>query len=234
VRTRPVRERKTRLGTAGRRLPLLLGASSAALIVLAVGAAWRSQDVRLRHLEAALSRREARWGDRFGRLEAALARREVTPKSDPSSSKAAIPREARPTAPGDLPTRLALARIEAGLGELGQRLEQAGRAQDDPRIAEVRRDLDRLRREVETAGRASRQEGQEMGTAVREILELLRRLTSQPGTMETMPVPVPIPVSPPGHQPMVGHEPGTIPGHGPAQMPGVLPHTPHAPGRGNR
>ncbi len=52
--------------------PLLFGASSAALVFIAVGVAWRAQDDRLRHLEAILARREARWGDRFNRLEAAL------------------------------------------------------------------------------------------------------------------------------------------------------------------
>jgi hypothetical protein len=42
---------------------------------------------------------------------------------------------------------LALARIDARLGELGQRLAEgpAGRDQDDRRVAQIRRDLDRLR-----------------------------------------------------------------------------------------
>jgi hypothetical protein len=238
VPTRPIRGRKTGRAsttpaTAGRRLPLLLGASSAALVVLVLGASWRSQDVRLRHLEAALSRRDARWGDRFDRLEAALVRREAPPKRELPSPKAAIPREVKPTTPGDQPTHLALARIEARLGELGQRLEQAGRDQADPRVAEVRQDLDRIRRDVEAAGRASRQESQELGAAVQEILELLRRLASQSVSMQTMPIPVPVPVSPQGLQPRVGQDGGMIPGQGPAQMPGTS-HLQFAPGRGNR
>jgi hypothetical protein len=251
ILARPTRDRTTGRGKAGRWLPaLLLGASGAALVFLAVAASWRSQDHRLRDLEAALERREARWGDRFDRvearwgdrfdrLEAALTRREAPPRGEPAGSKVANTQERKPPTVADRPTSLALARIEARLGELGQRLEeaQAGRAQDDQRVAQVRHDLDRLRQEVEMAGRASRQEGQELGAAVREILRLLRRLASQSGTMGTMPVPVPIPVLPPGHEPGVGQDPGMIPGQGlvpsPAQVPGA-DYSKRAPGRSGR
>jgi hypothetical protein len=239
IPARPTRDRATGPGRAGRRLPApLLGASAAALVVLAVAASWRSQDGRLRDLEATLERREARWRDRFDRLQAALAHRGAPPR-EPAGSKAADPRELKPPTLADRPTTLALARIEARLGELGQRLEgaRAGREQDDQRVAQVRRDLDRLRQEVEMAGRASRQEGQELGAAVREILQLLRRLASQSGPIETMPVPVPIPVAPPGQEPGVGQGPGLIPGAvpvpGPAQVPGPA-HSKRAPGRSNR
>jgi hypothetical protein len=156
---RPIRDRTTAPGIAGRRLPsLLLGASAAALVVLAVAAAWRSQDGRLRRLEATLARREAGWADRFDRLEATLARREAPPPGEPPGSKAANSRELQPPTPADGSTKLALARIEARLGELGRQLEegQAGRDQDDQRGAQIRRDLDRLRQEVEMAVRASR------------------------------------------------------------------------------
>jgi hypothetical protein len=236
IPSRSIHDRATAPGTAGRRLPpLLFGASSAALVFIAVGAAWRSQDDRLRQLEANLARREARWGDRFNRLETALARREVPPQSEPSGPKEANPREPKPPTSADQPTSLALARIEATLGEIGQRLEegQAGRDQDDQRIAQLRRDLDRLRQEVEMAGRASRQERQELGGAVREILQLLRRLASQSGPMEPMQVPVPIPVSPQGHEAGVGQGPGMMPEPGQAQMPGTA-HPQRAPGRSNR
>ncbi len=236
ISARPTRDRTTGPGMTGRRLPaLLLGASAAALVFLALAASWRSPDDRLRDLQAALERREARWGDRFDRLEAALARREAPPQGAPAGSKAANPRELKPPTVADRPTSLALARIEARLGELGQRLEevQTGRDPDDQRVAQVRRDLDRLRQEVEMAGRASRQEGQELGAAVREILQLLRRLAVQSGSMETMPVPVPIPVLPPGHEPGVGQGPGLIPGSGQAQVPGTH-YSKRAPGRSNR
>jgi hypothetical protein len=232
----PIRDWTTASGMAGRRLPArLLGAPAAVLVFLAVAAAWRTQDGRLRRLEATLARREAGWADRFARLEAALARREAPPHGEPPGAKAAPSREHPPPTLADRPTHLALARIEARLGELGQRLEdgQARRDQDDPRVAQIRRDLDRLRQEVELAGRASRQEGQALGAAVREILQLLRRLASQLGPMEMMPVPVPIPVSPSGREPGVGQVPGMIPVPGPDQVPGMA-HPQPALGRSNR
>ena len=233
---RPIRDRTTGRGMAGRRLAaLLLGASAAALVLLAVAAAWRSQEGRLRRLEATLGRREAGWADRFDRLEAALARRQAPPHGEPPGSKTVNSRELPPRTPADRPTHLALARIEARLGELGQRLEegQAGRDQDDPRVAQIRRDLDRLRQEVELAVRASRQEGQQLGAAVREILQLLRRLASRSRLMEMMPVPVPIPVSPSGYEPRVGQGLDMIPVPGPAQVPGPAATQP-APGRSHR
>jgi hypothetical protein len=232
IPARPTRDRTPGPEKAGRRLPVLLGSSAAALAVLAVAASWRWQDGRLRGLEAALERREARWADRFDRLEAALARREAPPQAEPAVPKAVSPRELKPPTTADRPTSLALARIEARLGELDQRLEavQAGRGQDDERVAQVRRDLDRLRQEVETAGRASRQEGRELGAAIREVLQLLRRLASQPASIETIPVPVPIPVSPPGPMPGVGQGPGMIPGSGRPQVP-EMPYSQRASGR---
>lgn len=229
ILARPVRDRAVAAGKAGTRLPALwLGATATAagLVVLVVAASWRSQDGRLRNLEAALEHRETRWRDRFDRLDAALARRPAPPRTEPAVSKVANPPAPKPTTTPDRSTSLALARIEAQLGELGQRLEgvQAGRGQDDERVAQIRRDLDRLRQEVETAGRVSRQEGQQRGAAIREILELLRRLASQPGTMVPVPVPVPVPISPPGHQLGGGQGqgmilgPGAVPGQG--QLPG--------------
>jgi hypothetical protein len=237
---RPIRDRTTAPGMAGRRLPsLILGASAAALVVLAVDAAWRSQDGRLRRLESTLARREAGWADRFDRLEAALARRQAPPPGEPPGAKAAKSRELQPPTPADWPTNLALARIEARLGELGQRLEegQAGRDQDGERSAQIRRDLDRLRQEVELAVRASRQGDQELGAAVREILQLLRRLASQSGPMEMMPGSVPIPVSPPGHEPRGGPDPGMFPMPDPVPSPAQVPggaHMQRAPGRSHR
>jgi hypothetical protein len=159
--------------------------------------------------------------------------------ANPPGAKAADSRELKPPTPADQPTNLALAGIEVRLRELGQRLEegQAGRDRDGQGVAQVRRDLDRLRQEVELAVRASRQEGQELGAAVREILRLLRRRASQSGPMEMMPVPAPIPVAPSGPEPRVGPGPGMSPVPGsvpsPAQVPGTA-HTQPAPGRSNR
>ena len=188
---------------------------------------------------SAASRRRCRGARRGGETASTASRRPSRAgrhlaKGEPLRPKATNPQEVRPPTPADQPTSLALARIEARLGELGQRLEagQAGRDQDDQRVAEVRRDLDRLRQEAGTAGRASRQEGQELAQAVREILQLLRRLASQSGTMETMPVPVTLPVLPPGHGPRVGQGPGMIPEPGPGQLQGPA-HMQRPPGRGN-
>jgi hypothetical protein len=228
IPSRSIRNRATARGMAGRRLPwLLFGASSAALVFIAVGTAWRAQDDRLRHLEATLARREDGWGDRFNRLEAALTRREPPSQRQPASSNGPNLQELKPPTPADGTTSLALARIEARLGELGQRLGegQPRQDQDDQRVAQLRRDLDRLRQEVEIAVRSSKQESQELSVAVREILELLRRLT------------IPIPVPPQGHEPGVGQGPGMISGPGQvpgqAQMPGQ-DHSYRAPGRGKR
>ncbi len=227
IPSRPIRTPATARRMAGNRLPsLLLGASSAALVFIAVGMAWRAQDARLRKIEATLGRREARWGDRFDRLEAALTSREAPSQKQPVSSNRPNLQEPKPTTPTDAPTSLALARIEARLGEFGQRLGegQPRMDQDDQQVAQLRLDLDGLRQEVKIAVRASKQESQELGMAVREILQLLRRLTMQSRAAEPMQVPVPIPFAPNGHGPGVGQGPGMISGPAPvpgqAQMPG--------------
>ena len=107
----------------------------------------------------------------------------------------------------------------------------------NPRVAELGRDLDRLRQEVELAARASQQESQGLGVAVREILSLLRRLAMQSRAAESMQVPVPFPVPSQGREPGAGQGPSLLPGPGqmpgPAQMPGRN-RSPMAPGRSNR
>ena len=119
-------------------------------------------------------------------------------KSNPLSSNRPNLQEPKPTTAADAPTSLALARIEARLGEFGQRLgeTQPRLDQDDQQVAQLRRDLDGLRQEVKIAVRASKQESQELSMAVREILQLLRRLTMQSRATEPMQVPVPIPFPP--------------------------------------
>jgi hypothetical protein len=240
IPSRSIRKGATERAMAGRRLPsLLVGASSAALVLIAVGMAWRAQDDRLRHLEASLARREARWGDRFNRLEAAVTRREAPSLRQPASANGPNLQELMPTTPADGPTSLALARIEARLGELGQRLGegQPRLDQDDQQVAQLRRDLDGLRQEVKIAVRGSKQESQELSVAVREILQLLRRLTMHSRTTEPMQFPVPIPFQPHGHEPGVGQGTGMI--SGPSQVPGQsqMPgqdQSYRAPGRGKR
>jgi hypothetical protein len=240
IPSRSIRNGATQRAMAGRRLPsLFVGASSAALMFIALSMAWRSQDDRFRHLEATLGRRDTRWGDRFDRLEAAVARREPPSKVQPVSSNRPNLQELKPTTQADAPTTLALARIEARLGELGQRVGEGQPRQDpdDPRVAQLARDLDRLRQEMEIAGRASKQESQELSLAVREILHILRRLAMHSRAPEPMPVPVPTPFPPQGHEPGMGQGPGMTPRPGPVPGPGQMPGPGQprlAPGRGNR
>jgi hypothetical protein len=240
IPSRSIRNGATQRAMAGRRLPsLFVGASSAALMFIALSMAWRSQDDRFRHLEATLGRRDTRWGDRFDRLEAAVARREPPSKVQPVSSNRPNLQELKPTTQADAPTTLALARIEARLGELGQTLGQ-GQArldQDDQQVAQLRRDLDGLKQAMNVAVQANKQGSQELSAAVREILQLLRRLTLQSQTMQPMQVPVPMPFQPHGHEPGVGQGPGMI--SSPPQVPGQsqLPgqdQSHRAPGRGKR
>jgi hypothetical protein len=240
IPSRSIRKGATERAMAGRRLPtLLVCASSAALVFIAVGMAWRAQEDRLRHLEATLGRRDTRWGDRFDRLEAVLARRELPSQAQPVRSNRPDPQELKPTTPADGPTTLALARIEARLGELGQRLGegQARLDQDDQQVAQLRRDLNALKQEMNIAVQANKQGSQELSAAVREILQLLRHLTLQSRAMQPMQVPVPIPFQPHGHEPGVGQGTGMI--SGPSQVPGQsqMPgkdQSYRAPGRGKR
>jgi hypothetical protein len=239
---RSIPDRTTARGMAGRpQRSLLVAASSAALILIAVGMQWRAQQVRLRQLEATFVRGESRWDDRFNRLEATLTRREAPAKTQPASAIRPNLPEPRPVSPAEIPTILALARIEARLGELGQRLGdgQSRQNQDNQAVALVQRDLDRLRQDAEVSARTSKQESQELSVAVREIRELVRRLSTRSRAMEPVQVPVPILVPPQGHELGIGQSPnmisrpGQLPGQG--QMPGQ-DHSIRAPspGRGKR
>jgi hypothetical protein len=235
-----IRWRMTAREKALRRFPsLLIGGSSAALVLIALGLAWRAQDDRLRQLEVTLARREAGWGDRFNRLEAALTRRETPSQTQSASSVGPKVLEPKPPTSVDTQTSLALARLEARLGELGQRIGegQPRQVEDDQQVAQLRRDLDRLRQEVESAGRASKQESEGLSLAVGEILDLLRRLTMRLRATEPMQLPAPMPVLPQGHEAGFGQGPGMM--HGPGQVPGQaqLPGQDHsygATGRGKR
>jgi hypothetical protein len=242
IPSRPIRKRVTTDGVARRRLPpQLLIVSSAALIFIAMVLAWRAQNDQLRQLESTLARRETRWGEHFARLEAALAKRKA-----PSPSQAIRPNgptlpQQKPTPVADAPTILALAKMEAKLGELERRLgeRQPRQYQDDPQVDQLRRELDSFRQELKIAVRASKQENQDLGLAVREILQLLRHLTMQSratDSMQQIPMPI-LPVPLQGHGPGAGQGPGMISGQpqvpGQAQMPGQ-DQSFRAPGRGKR
>jgi hypothetical protein len=229
IPSRSIRKRVTTGGITQRRLPpQLLVVSSAALIFIALVLAWRAQNDQLRQLEATLARREARWGEHFARLEAALAKRQAPSQSQPIRSNAPTLPLQKPTIPADGATILALARIETRLGELEQRLgeRQPRQYQDDQQVDQLRRELDSFRQEVKIAVRASKQESQDLGPAIREILQLLRRLTMQSratDSMQQIPGPIlPVPIQ--GHGPGAGQGPGMISGQpqvpGQAHMPG--------------
>ena len=47
-------------------------------------------------------------------------------------------------------------------------------------IDELRRDVERLRKEVETRAQSSRQESHDLSLVVQEVLQLLRRLAMRP------------------------------------------------------
>jgi hypothetical protein len=211
-------------GRAG--LPsLVLGASAATLLILAVGAMWRVQEDRLVHLETILARRDARWAGRFRHLETTIGSRPAHPQGQGPSLKEPIPGEVRPTAPPEGPTALVLARIEARLSQLGQRLGD-GRASQEPvdaSVVELRGDLERMRREMEAGSLARRQEVQELRAVVQEALQLLRSMAMNPRTSDPMQVPVPVPFTPQGREPGVGMGSGMLPGPGQPQGQVQLP-----------
>ena len=233
-----MRNGMTTCGPARKRLlPFLSGVSVASLVLIAMGVAWRAQDDRLLRLETMLTEREARWGSRFDHHDAALTRRAVVPQGNTPGSKESVSPQAKPPATVDGPTVLALARIEARLGEVGERLRetQSSQNQSDPMIDELRRDVERLRKEVETRAQSSKQESHDLSLVVQEVLQLLRRLAMRPWGPAPMQVPVPEPLQ--EHQRRGGQGPGLIPGA--EQVPGQdqMPDQDHSrmdPGQGNR
>ena len=172
----------TRLLGKKRSLPFLSGVSAASLVFIALGFAWRAQDNRLLRLETMLTEREARWVDRFDRLGEALTPKKPAPRTSIPDSKQSVSPEAKRPATVDGSTALALARIEARLGEVGERLREARSTQNqsDPRIDELRGEVERLRNELETRAQASRQENQRLSLIVQEVLQLLRQLAMRP------------------------------------------------------
>jgi hypothetical protein len=206
-------------------LPFVLGASAAAIAFISVGAARWVQDDRLTHLESILANRDAQVSDRFNRLEAAVIRRQEPLPAHSARPQEPISQEGSPKAPANATTDLLLARIEARLGELGQRLleGQTKEATASQSVDQLRPDLEQLRRQVEAGSRANKQGIHELSTIVREVLQLLRQLAIQAQTQELMQTPVPVPIPPQGQVPLPGRglKPGNF--HGPGRLPGVDP-----------
>ena len=180
------------------RLFALLGAVSvAALVLAALGLAWRAQENELRRLETMLARREAHWASRFDELNALLARQTPVPQTRAPSTKETSPPQPKSPAAMDGPTILALARIEAKVGQLGERLRetQSARNPNDPMVDALRRDIEQLKNDVEARDQSRKQESRELNQVVQEVLQLLRGLTLRPwGGGAPMQAPVPGPL----------------------------------------
>ena len=199
-------------------LPFVSGVSAAALVFIAMSLAWRAPDHRVLSLETMLTEHEARWATRFDHLDVALTKREATPQGNTPGSKQSVSPRAIPPDTVEGPAVLALARIEARLGEVGERLREAQSSQNqsDPMIDELRRDVERLSKEVETRAQSSRQESHELSMVVQEVLQLLRRLAMRPWGPEPMQVPMPGQL--PEHPRHAGQGTGLMPGM--EQVPG--------------
>jgi hypothetical protein len=155
-------------------LPITGLALVLAPILIAAGAAWWAHELRLRGIEASLSRAHQGWTDQVGRLETAVAR-------------------------GGKATESALARLEAALSKLERRLGEVPAARldpDDPAVGRWIRDLEGLRQDLDARVRADRQDLQEMRASIEEARRSLRRLEARPTPQPVqVPVPVLIPLS---------------------------------------
>jgi hypothetical protein len=199
-----------------------MGASAASVALLGLAAAWRAREERLIRLETVLGQQEARWEARFNRLDAILARWETDKPRE-------IPVLEEPTPRAERPPDLALARIEARLSELGQRLEETTprQSQGDPMIDQLRRDVERLGQEAEARARVSKQEIRSLNLALQQVLQILSRLDFTPRGGEPMQIPVPVPVLPRGYGPEPGQGTGILPGSGQDQATGQDGRGPH-------
>jgi hypothetical protein len=209
--------------------PFVLGASAAALVLLAVGAFLRAPDDRLNRLETLLAQQDARWGSRLEQIETAVTSPRAPSPAEAPSAKRSTSQDAKSAPQIDMTTALALARLEAKLGELGERLGQEAPKLETPTpsVEPLRSDLERLRREMELGSEASKKQIQELSAVLREVLHLLRRLNLHARSAEPIQVPVPVPVPmPQGREPGLGQRPETnAPGQPPAQalMQGQVP-----------
>jgi hypothetical protein len=211
---------------AGRRwLTAFLGGSAAAAALIGLAVAWRAKDERLLRLEMVLGQQEARWEARFNHLDAILVRREPERPSGIPVLKEPTPREQRSAAPAERPPDLALARIEARLSELGQRLDEATprQSQGNPMLDQLRRDVERLGQEAEARARVSKQEIRSLNLALQQVLQILTRLDFTPRGAEPMQIPVPVPVLPRGYGTEPGQGTGILPGSGHDQETGQDP-----------
>jgi hypothetical protein len=202
--------------------PFVLGSSAAALVLLAIGSFLRQRDDRLNRLETLLAQQDARWGNRIEQIETAVTSPRAPSRTEAPSAKTPTSQDTRSAPQVDTTTALALARLEAKLGELGDRLGQEAPKSETlaPSVEPLRGDLERLRREIELGGEASMKQIRELSAVLREVLHLLRRLNVQARSADPLQVPVPVPIPlPQGREPGLGQRPET---NGPGQPPGQL------------
>jgi hypothetical protein len=202
--------------------PFVLGASAAALVLLAVGAFLRERGDRLNRLEILLAQQDARWRNRIEQIETAVTSPRAPSPAETPRAKTPTSQDAKSAPQVDTTTALALARLEAKLGELGDRFgkEVPKPETSAPSVEPLRGDLERLRREMELGSEASKKQIQELSAVLREVLHLLRRLNVQARSAEPLHVPVPVPIPlPQGREPGLGQRSETT---GPGQLPGQL------------
>jgi hypothetical protein len=173
-------------------------AAVAASILLTAGVALWLGEARLNRLEATLALRETESRADARRIEAALAR-----AIDPPPKAVASPPMPNPR---PLPIEQALARVEVGLGRLDRRIEGLDRQSPapapppiiapepapvgvDPAIAEIRREVAALRRELVASDQAGARQVMEIRIALQDVGNLLRMALNRP----PMTIPVPIP-----------------------------------------
>jgi|GEM_PF-3870565 len=196
--------------------PLPLAA--AATILVAVGVSWRDQQSQIRRLETANVRREQEWRSLLEKLE--TARAESAAKEKELKTAAQTPRKpakdiAPPQSapePRNRVTELLVARLEAGLTKLEDRLNTP--MPGPPPTERPELDLDQLRRELEVLKSDATAREKAIGKDLRElrmtlnqVMIWIRQLADRPPVQVPMLVPLQVPAGP-LNLPNMGNNPG--------------------------
>jgi hypothetical protein len=186
----------------------VLGVSATAVVIFAVGAFLKTRDDRIHRLESLLAQQDARWGERIERLKSAVTLPRLPLQEDTPTVKKPTSHDDKPALAADPTTALALARLEAKLGELGERLGREEPKAETPDLSgePLRGDLERLRREMMLGSQANKRQIQELSAVLREMMQLLKELAVNARTAVPIQIPVPIPMHQ-GHDPAMGQRP---------------------------
>ncbi len=194
-------------GPARKRLNLFPLAAAAAVIV-AVGVAWRDQRDQIQKLETANARREVEWQSLIQKLETARAENaakekaaEIAAQQLRKLARAVEPAPRKPEGRDRVP-ELLLARLEAGLSKLDDRLNQTegppppSRENAELDVDQLRRELEGLKQDTKTRDKAIGQDLKELRGTLEKVIMWVRQIASQPGLQSPImfPVPVPVPV----------------------------------------